>query len=637
VSGGFAIEAASKTLATGRRRVASIGVLSVFLAVAVGAQDSRSSAEAAFAKTAWEALPGLDPAPAFPCAMFEADGRLHVLSEERAATFDLQSGAWNAAFASLPARVGDGLSAAYDAASKKAYVFQGGSRGFWRYDPKSGAVEKLADLRRPTGRGAALTVFNGKVYALRGALSRDFFVYDPATNAWTQLPKVGGDKVSVVGCGFTSGFLVADATYVYAWPDHHIQRFDPKTGEWFERTWTSMGFRPNCDGGAFAFDDETKLLYAAQGMNSRSLGVYDPPKQGPGFKQLRPRLPEPLYGEGSRGAIATTDGVKRLYVYAPKPGNRLWRIALSDLDPIDGARREADVGSPYETFHEDNGSSLVRRPGPSGIEGVLGAYKDRFFFMRLDGLRLCDPVKDEWSSYPGSQLGSKMSPGPFGVHDGGDYVYYSTGGGAAKAKAVFGRMNPTTKETLELPPPPKPFGRGSRAARVGSVLYALRGGAERDVFRFDMASNVWSTIAPLPKEAAGPGAVASGLVADGTTLYAFPDETIYSLDVSRPDAAWTKVATAAWCCGIDGGMTALDDVGRAIYMIRGDVTRDIGRLDLKTGLFEVLKPDLPDVVSVEGERAVVRESDGERRLFVMRGHDTHEIWRVPLSALRPKA
>ncbi|HYC77905.1 MAG TPA: hypothetical protein VEI02_09785 [Planctomycetota bacterium] len=597
-------------------------------------------------KGGWEAATPLEPAPAPPSLLFETGDVLRCASGDAIARYDPEPDRWTPRVARLPGRLGMGAAAAYDAATGTAYLLQGGDRGFWRYDLKNERVDALIRTPKPIGRGGALVVLGRVVYALRGAQTGEFYAYDLDRNVWSVLPNIGrrgpqpgpGD-VKVVGAGFTSGFLVADQGRVFAWPDHHVQRFDVADGRWFERTWTSFGFRPNCDGAGFAWDRETRLLWATQGMDSNALASWDHPKQGPGFHLLRPRLPEPLHGEGSRAAVARRGGVKHLFVYAPEPRNKLWRIPLERLERIRPGSRAADVGSPYETFHEDNGSSLVRRAGPTAIEGVFAPFKDRFFFMRLEGLRLCDPVKDEWTEYPGTPLGAQITPGVFGVWDGADHVWYSTGGGDDDPRRPrprrFGRLEPATKKAEEGPPMPGRPGRGSRAVIVDGALWALRGGATRDVYRFDLATRKWSSGPSLPEASAAPGAVGSGLAALGGALFAFPDETAWRLDLAAPEKGWTRFATLPWCCGTDGGMTAVDEVGGAVYVVRGDVTRSLGRLDVATGAFVRLAPDLPDVVSVEGERAVVRESEGERRLFIHRGHDSHEIWRVPLAALTP--
>ena len=597
-------------------------------------------------KGGWEAMAGLVPLPTPPSVMFELGGLLYCVSGTTISRYDPESNVWTRDVAVLPLPLGMGAAATVDPAAGKAYILQGGDRGFFQFDAAKSVVDALVRLPKPAGRGGALAYADGKVYALRGNFGGEFFVYDLARSTWSQLPNIGkrdeakGLKdVKVVGAGYTTGFLLANRGYVYAWPDHHVQRFDVATGTWFERTWTSFGYRPNCDGGSFAFDPETNLLWTAQGMDSNAIGVWDPIKQGPGFNLLRPRLPEPLHGEGSRAAIAKVGGKKHLFIYAPEPGNRLWRIPLDRLQPVNRTSRAADLDSPFATFHEDNGSSLVRRPGPTAIEGVLGVFKEKFFFMRLEGLRVCDPVRDQWTDYPGTSLGSQMTPGAFGVWDGGDFVYFSTGTGDDNPKRpkphLFGRMNPLTKESKTLAPMPARPGRGSRATLVAGKLWILRGGATRDVFAFDLATGAWSTGPALPAEAAAPGAVGSGLAAEGNLLYAFPDEQVWKLDVTNASAGWTKSVRLPWRIAVDGGMTAADAVGRAIYVIRGDVSRHYGRFDLATGTFSRLGPDLPDVVSVEGERAVVRESDGKRSLFIMRGHDSHEIWRVALDALHP--
>ncbi len=594
--------------------------------------------------TAWEAIAGLDPAPSEPAVMIQAHQKLWLFDGMRIAVFDPATSRWSTRNAKMPALIGEGASAAFDAAQDVIYILRGSSRGFWKYSLATDEVAEVAGAPDTVGRGGFLAIEGGKVYALQGKKRLTFWKYDPATNAWATLTNVGLPDVKVVACGITTGFLVGDAGAIFAWPDHHVQRFDTKTQSWGKGTWTSMGFRPNCDGGGFAFDAETHLLWAIQGMASRTLGVYEPAKKK--FDYLRPRLPEPASVEGSRAAIVKVGDVKFLYVYLPRPRNTLWRIPLDKLERISATSRAADVSSPWELFHEQNGSSLVRRPGPLGLEGVMdsavaGGGTPSFFVMRKAEIRRYDAVGDRWTDYPGAPLGKKIMPGVAGVA-GKDGIYYFTG-----QDTFFGVITLESGKFQELAPAPAKVDQGARLVALGTSLWALRGAGTREFWKFDLATKNWSVAPPLPDEATPVGKVGTGLFTDGTDVYAIPDATVWKFDVAT--SAWSKFATLPFPISWDGGMVTCamkHGAKGSAFIVRGGITRDFGVLDLATRTFERLV-DLPDSASVQGNRIVVEsvpksidpkaEGQAQTYVYILRGHDTHEMWRCPVDRLsRPK-
>lgn len=68
------------------------------------------------------------------------------------------------------------------------YAFKGRSAEFWRYDIASDTWVQLDDIpasegSRRAGRGAALAFLSGRVYAMRGAGTREFWRYEPDARA----------------------------------------------------------------------------------------------------------------------------------------------------------------------------------------------------------------------------------------------------------------------------------------------------------------------------------------------------------------------------------------------------------------------------------------------------------------------
>jgi hypothetical protein len=81
-------------------------------------------------------------------------------------------------------------------------------------------------------------------------------------------------------------------------------------------------------------------------------------------------------------------------------------------------------------------------------------------------------------------------------------------------------------------------------------------------------------------------------------------------------------------------MFAYDEKEKSIYIVQGNYSMTIGRLDLETKRFSYLSPRLPDVVSVPGNRLVIAEVKGMHYLYLYRGHGTHEFWRIRIDSLK---
>jgi N-acetylneuraminic acid mutarotase len=163
-------------------------------------------------------------------------------------------------------------------------------------------------------------------------------------------------------------------------------------------------------------------------------------------------------------------------------------------------------------------------PLPEATEGLSAAnVGNRIVAAYGDGELLGDSTQtliyniadDSWSSGPNA-------PGP-GSAEGiavshGDSVYAL--GGRNGAGTDNNRFTPETETWTTLAPLPK--GRdGLGAAVVGNSIYAVGGrpetggpcsGSEQfaDVERYDIASNTWSTVAPLPTPRSDVGAIAHG-------------------------------------------------------------------------------------------------------------------------------
>jgi hypothetical protein len=116
------------------------------------------------------------------------------------------------------------------------YVLKGGYNEFYAYDIAANAWATLTSLpfigssgkKKKAGDGAELARAGGKVFALKGNNTLEFWFYDPAGGAWTQLedmPLGAGKKVKGGGA-LTHAFNLTDATgSLYAFKGNNTLEF----------------------------------------------------------------------------------------------------------------------------------------------------------------------------------------------------------------------------------------------------------------------------------------------------------------------------------------------------------------------------------------------------------------------------
>jgi hypothetical protein len=214
------------------------------------------------------------------------------------------------------------------------------------------------------------------------------------------------------------------------------------------------------------------------------------------------------------------------------------------------------------------------------------------------------------------------------AYDGWRYVYLTVGDDTR----TFCRFNTEARGIRQLDRAPGRIGVGGRLAYGNDNVYALRGSETYHFWCYDTTQRRWRTQQALPAGLSSPvGYVSSGLVHVDSVLYALPGHQVIWYD--GLEQRWHHFARLGFRASCDGGMHAPDQQTQKLYIIQGMGSRSLGVLDLQRRRFHHLRPRLPDAVSVEGERAVVAEVGGVRYLYVYRGHDTDEFWRIRLDAL----
>ncbi|MEE9394186.1 MAG: hypothetical protein V3W41_16935 [Planctomycetota bacterium] len=573
----------------------------------------------------WQSLAGKlrgGRAPKLPAAMASCGERVILVYENQIAEYDAKSDTWLDNDYRLPGPVGSGVALAVDPQGVLFILRGGGTREFWQWDVVTRKLIHGTRLPDRVGVGGSLAYDEGsrRLYALRGSDSHDFLRYDLKSKRWEYLPYVG-KPVRLAAIGQSTGALQVSKGMVYAWPDHHVQRFDPATNTWLGRVHIAFGMRPWWDGMMFAHDQEQDEWIVCQGMNARSLAVFDPNERS--FAYLEPRLPLKLCGEGSRAVVVTVGGEKQLLVYALAQGNRLLRIARSDLSAIKSTTqgKKSSKGPQFKTFHERSGSSLVRQPINDTVSrpvlGMMGGMGNMAYLARLKNIRFVNLKTRRWTPYPGLKLKDRLRPGLASTSDGEDRVFLMTGG-----SRNFQSVRRLTMTVMAHADAPEVAREGAALAYHEDKAWALFGGQSRSLGRYDQNADRWAKGPDLPEPAMIKPGETYALLSTPQGLLAVASQSLWRLEGSK---GWRQLRELPFSLSADGGGAAYDSGTQTLWLVLGGGSRQTAQLCLD-GHFRPLKFQLlPDAVSVPGGRAFVADFNGQLAFAVHRGHDTHEI------------
>jgi len=308
------------------------------------------------------------------------------------------------------------------------YAFKGNNTyEFCRYNTVSNtwaareSIPALNRLGKKKGvkKGAALAVgADGKVYATKGNGTLDFWVYDPAARAWTQLPDVpAGAKTLKEGVG-AAAVRVSGDDYIFLLKGSGTYEFfcyDVAFGVWDVSLPTApagTSGKPYKNGSAITFDGGDTIYclkgsyneFSAYGISGRTWVLRDPlPLIGPSGRKKKAKA-----GAGLAAATGVVYGLKggntnEFYQY--KTTDHKW-YAATDMPTF--LKRVNGGGA---LAYADANRSLYALRGNRTLEfwsyGPLGA----------DGLRLSasGQQKDVQSNSPFIIHHSSLSvtPNPF--------------------------------------------------------------------------------------------------------------------------------------------------------------------------------------------------------------------------------
>ncbi|MCI0860101.1 MAG: prepilin-type N-terminal cleavage/methylation domain-containing protein, partial [Chloroflexi bacterium] len=212
---------------------------------------------------------------------------------------------------------------------------------------------------------------------------------------------------------------------------------------------------------------------------------------------------------------------------------------------------------------------------------------------------------------------------PGAVHAGGRLA---TDGAAlyafrGNAERDFWKFDVDTGNWTSLDEAPENVKEGGALAYGNGFIYALRGDKKKDFWRYDIASNTWQELADAPENVQWGGSLTWG---GPGTIYGIRGanrKDFWKYDISNDH--WIILASAPQ--KLDGG-GSIFFVDGAVYALRGDNKKHFWKYTVAAGTWSTLA-DNPDSVDRGGSLT----GDGGGYLFALRGHSSTDFWRYEIS------
>jgi uncharacterized repeat protein (TIGR01451 family) len=247
-----------------------------------------------------------------------------------------------------------------DPASGLIYAQENSGTAFFVYNPKTNAWTELAPAPISSGNNGGAAFLNGKVYTVYTGNALEMGVYDIASNSWTVIdnPLEEGTGNITAGNGklylaVSNEFLALDPVTGIATPLAEPPKWPAaECGDGFEK-W-----------GALVFDGSK--IYGHQGDGCTGFGVYDIATNT--WTEL-PYVPE----VEEEGAIlgAAIDPVTNTYItYGPYNGRTLYRYDIE--------AGSWSMGTLPFTEVDDGGMAYVSLPGLEGVYMIQGEVGTEF-------------------------------------------------------------------------------------------------------------------------------------------------------------------------------------------------------------------------------------------------------------------
>jgi N-acetylneuraminic acid mutarotase len=376
--------------------------------------------------------------------------------------------------------------------ASKGYIGTGNSfddngyhiyKDFWEYNPATNAWTQKADFGGGERSGATAFSIGSKGYIGTGSYGTDFWEYDPATNAWTQKADFGGSGTSGA-TGFsigTKGYIVTG--YVQVGYKNNFWEYDPATNAWTQKA--NFGGTQRIGATSFSIGSKGYIGtgYDFEGYKN-DFWEYDPTTnawtQKADFGGTA-RADATGFSIGSKGYIGTGETGQ---IYYQDGTSDFW-----EYDPITNAwTQKAYFGG--EGRYSATGFSI----GNKGYIGTGYSWDDNGDYIYNDFWEY-NPATDEWIQKADFGGGYREKATGFSI---GSKGYIGTGSDlyGSESKNDFWEYDPATNAWTQKANFGGTARYGATAFSIGSKGYIGTGYAggvyENDFWEYIPTTNAWT-------------------------------------------------------------------------------------------------------------------------------------------------
>ncbi len=368
------------------------------------------------------------------------------------------------------------------------------------YNPTTDTWANVAPLPGPARDHIGAASVNGKVYAIGGLTgwpgpsTNLLYVYDPATNAWTQKANtpiaIGAAGVAVIGTkiyvmGGLSGSAAGNSALVY---------------DTVADSWTTLPNMPTSRDHLVAAAIGGRI-YAIGGRNTTvgsilSANEYYDTETG----TWASAAPMPT----ARGGMAAAVLNGRIYVFGGEGNAAAGNGIFAVNEEFDAASNSWRTVAPMSTPRHGTGGAVigttVYTPGGGTISQTHNSAANDAFDLTLLG---------QWQAMP-SMPDVRREGGVVSVN-GDVYVIGGNTGSTVRTNTVLRYRVATSTWSYVAPYPGPALDHTGALATAGGAIYLIGGATNvpspntSPVYKYDIATDTWTAVAPLPANRAAMG------------------------------------------------------------------------------------------------------------------------------------
>ncbi|MGH9868475.1 MAG: choice-of-anchor D domain-containing protein [Candidatus Polarisedimenticolia bacterium] len=240
---------------------------------------------------------------------------------------------------------------------------------------------------------------------------------------------------------------------------------------------------------------------------------------------------------------------------------------------------QQNSGFGFYRYSTASNTWLALRSSPvySGNNGGAALLNGRIYTSYTENavLGVYDIASDSWTTIP-----NPLGTGTANIaSDGTRYLYLVAG-------TTFARLDPAAGSTTLLPAPPLSFERWGGMRHLNGILYAHQGNGLMGFASFNISTNTWTVLAPLPR-----GAVAGAAISTVTREYyaygSYSERNLYRYSIDSRTWSMSTIPLTLFTAVNDGGLGWLSSPIPGLYLIQGENALGFGRMTTGARLVEL--------------------------------------------------